>query len=338
MCTERGPYRWREGRIEPDNIGENLLPIFVDPTSGLCKLNAAGKENSEVNYDWRTNTVAFTFALGDSEKITDHMRYWISSQLINGDFRLGWFPQSTDMQAFDLTSALVGFDAGFPESPREKKQEIVWADTDGFLYEYQETAKRGGLDAAETAITTAADPITATQITVVDAVLDGSGPGSDGLKGLRLEIESQPDASGATTTEVYTIVSSTATTIDVAAFTRTPVAGDTVRIAGIPAFWRSWYDNFGSPHQHKTMMDFSLGYQDRNNPNGSISIGIGAGEFPTTFSRLSSAGMGKYRKKFTVSRTAVFFMYEFANSIPDELFLITDIDREIELVAGRRKA
>jgi len=85
-------------------------------------------------------------------------------------------------------------------------------------------------------------------------------------------------------------------------------------------------------------MDFSLGYQDRNNPDGTIDIGIGAGEFPTTFSRLSSAGMGKYRKKFTVSKTAVFFMYEFSNSFPDELFLITDFDREIEIVPGRRKA
>lgn len=85
-------------------------------------------------------------------------------------------------------------------------------------------------------------------------------------------------------------------------------------------------------------MDFSLGYQDRNNPDGSITISIGAGEFPTDFDRQSTAVMNKYRKKFTVSRTAVFFMYEFSNSVPDELFLITDFEREVAAVPARRKA
>jgi len=333
FLSERGPFRWKEGLTAPQNISENLLPLFVDPTSGLCKLNAVGKEKSEVNYDWTTNMVVWTFALGDSEEVNTHIRYWISSTRINSDYTLGWFPASPDIQAMDLSSALVGFDGGFPESPREKKQEIIWCDSLGYVYEYELGAKRGGLDASETARTTALDPITTSQITVPDTLFTTG----DGLTGLRLEIESQPDSNGDTTTEVYTIVSNTANTID-AAFTRTPVAGDAVRIAGIPAFWRSWFDHFGQPHQHKTMMDFSLGYQDRNNPDGTIDIGIGAGEFPTTFSRLSSAGMGKYRKKFTVSKTAVFFMYEFSNSFPDELFLITDFDREIEIVPGRRKA
>lgn len=335
FLSERGPYRWREGLTSPQNIGENLLPIFVDPMSGLCILNQAGKEKSEVNFDWTSNTVVFTFALGDATDVNTHMRYWIESQRINGDYTFGWFPQSPDIQAMDLSSSLVGFDGDFPESPREKKQEIIWCDSLGYVYEYQLGAKRGGLDPAEVAITTVDSLDSATQISVPDTLFTAG----DGLTGLRLEIESQPNSAGETTTEVYTIDSNTAGTIVVtSAFTRDPVAGDDVRIAGIPSFWRSWFDHFGQPHTHKTMMDFSLGYQDRNNPGGSITVNIGAGEFPETFSRVASATMGKYRKKFTVSKTAVFFMYEFSNSIPDELFLITDFDREIQLVAARRKA
>jgi hypothetical protein len=308
----------------------------VDPVSGLCKLNQAGKEKSEVNFDWTSNTVVFTFALGDATDVNTHMRYWIESQRINGDYTFGWFPQSTDIQAMDLASSLVGFDGGFPESPREKKQEIIWLDSLGYLYEYQLDAKRGGLAASEIAITAVATLDSADEITVEDSPLFTDG---DGLAGLRLEIESQPDADGETATEVYTILSNDASQIKATSnFTRDPVAGDDVRIAGIPAFWRSWFDHFGQPHSHKTMMDFSLGYQDRNNPGGSITVNIGAGEFPTEFERFAVATMDKYRKKFTVGMTGVQFMYEFSNSIPDELFLITDFDREIQLVPARRKA
>ncbi len=337
FLSERGPYRWREGQTAPQNIGENLLPIFVEPTSGLCKLNPIGKEKSEVNFDWTSNTVVFTFALGDSEDVNTHMRYWIEAQRINGDYTYGWFRGSPDIQAMDLASSLVGTDAGgFPESPREKKQEIVFADSLGYVYEYRLGQKRGGLDPAEIAVTTVDVLVDNDTITVNDTPLLTTG---DGLAGLRLEIESQPDANGETTTEVYTIASNAADEITInGTWTRDPVAGDAVRIAGIPAFWRSWFDHFGQPHQHKTMMDFSLGYQDRNNSNGSITVSIGSGEFPTSFSRQSTAVMNKARKKFTVSRTAVYFMYEFSNSIPDELFAITDFDREVEVVPARRKA
>lgn len=335
FLSERGPYRWREGRSAPDEIGENLLPIFVDPVSGLCKLAEEGRELSEVNFDWVSNTVRFTFPTGNATFPNRHMAYWILADRVNGDDRLGWFPQSPQIQAMDQTGALTGNTAGLPNAPRAKKPPLVFADQNGYVYEYGESYKRAGLDAAEPAVTTVSSTAGAT-ITVPET-LPTAG---DGLKGLRLELESQPDANGNTTVEVYEILSNTANiiTITAAAFSRTPIAGDAVRIAGIHAFWRSWVDHLGQPHQHKTLMDFSLGYQDRNNPDGSITVNIGAGEFPDTFSATETATMDKYRRKMTVSKTAVFFNYEFANSIPDELFLITDFEREVSIVPGRRLA
>ena len=159
------------------------------------------------------------------------------------------------------------------------------------------------------------------------------------MAGMRLELESQPDADGNTTTEIYEILSNTVNEITTTTpFTRTPVAGDTVRIAGIPAYWRSNFEHFGLPHQHKTMMDFSLGYMDRVNPDGVITVSVGSGEYPTVFDLEETATLDKYRKKFTIAKTAVFFMYEFANSVPDELFVITNYEREVDVVPARRKA
>lgn len=338
FLSERGPYRWREGLTVPQEIGENLLPIFVDPVSGLCKLNEEFKELSECGFDWNTNTVRFMFPIGpDATRVNTHMAYWISADRINGDYRLGWFRQSPIMLAFDLSSSLVGVDgSGNPESPREVKERLVWADEASYVYEYRLSAKRAALGASEIAVTTVDTVPGANVVRVNDTPLFTTG---DGLTGMRLEIESQPDANGDTTCEEYNIASNTSNeiTIGVPAFIRTPVAGDAVRIGGIQAFWRSWFDHFGEPHQHKTMMEFSLGYQDRNNPNGTININVMAGEFPTNFVRFAQAVMSKFRTKFTVSKTAAYYAYEFSNSIPDELFLVTNFEREVSIVPARRR-
>jgi hypothetical protein len=38
FLSDRGPYRWRPGMLKPEWIGKNLVPMFIDPESGLCQL------------------------------------------------------------------------------------------------------------------------------------------------------------------------------------------------------------------------------------------------------------------------------------------------------------
>lgn len=338
FLSERGPQRWKEGLTDPQPIGENLIPIFADPVSGMCKLVDTSKELSEVEYQAETNTVHFTFPTGTSAIVNNHMAYWNASDRNNGDYRLGWFPQSPLCQSMSLSSGLAGSALGTPDSPRAKQPALVWTDEAGYVYEYDPNQKRAGLEASEIAVTTVdSAPGAANEIDVPAA--DTLYTTGDGLIGLRVEVESLPDASGNTLTQVREIASNTASQIIVTEDFDTPIGvGDAVRIAGIPAFWRSWADHFGMPHQHKTVMDFSLGYQDRNNPEGLIVVRIGWGEFPETATVQRTAHMGKWRKKMTVSKTAVFFFYEFSNSMPDELFLITNFEREVQAVPGRRRA
>lgn len=338
FLSERGPARWREGIAKPQEIGENLLPQFVDPNSGICQLTELVKNLSEVEFDWQAQCVRFIYPIGpDAVRPNTHMAYWISADRVNGDYRLGWFPQSPQIQCMTMTSAIVGIDPddGFPFSPREVLQSLVWADESGYIYSYGMDLTRGGLLAGEVATGEIDTGSTPTVINTKDTLYTTG----DGMTGLRVEVESVPDSSGNTTTEVRQVVSNTGTSITLdTPLSFIPAEGATWNVAGIPSFWRSWFDHLGSPHDSKTLMDFSLGYQDRGANQSFINVNIGAGEFPDDFRRFRTANLDRYRRKMTASLTAVYFMYEFSNSKPDQSFLVTDFDREVAMVPGRRRA
>ena len=57
-----------------------------------------------------SNTIRFVFAIGGASRPNTHMAYWVDAQERLGDYRYGWWPQSTEIQVtvLDVTDLSEG--------------------------------------------------------------------------------------------------------------------------------------------------------------------------------------------------------------------------------------
>jgi hypothetical protein len=331
FLSERGPYRWKRGLSEPDPIGKNLLPLFIDPESGLCQLNEALRDQSEVLYDRDTDTVRFIFACGPSAtNLNRHLAYWVQAERFNGDPHSGWTYKSPQAQALDYTHVYEGLVGGLPVEPADKRGRLIWSDGDGFLYECDPVLTRGGLPQGQPATGTA---LAGSGVNLI-VTAGGLYVNGDDMEGLRLEVVHTDG-----TIDVTTVASNTATNIvPTDAFSQDPTGG-TWYVAGIPAYWRSWVDHAGQPAAHKDITHFYVGF-NLEDPSGVAVLDLQfvvANDWPVTASRTITTTLDKHRDKVLVARTGRFLTYETANSRPDEKMLITYIDPDIMILDGRRK-
>jgi hypothetical protein len=338
FMSDRGPYRWRDGVSDPQWIGENISPIFIDPTSGLCRFNESEREQTEVGFEWFSNTVRFVFAVDASTRPNAHYAYWIDAQERVGDYRLGWWPQSVEIQTMDQSVAIGQLDAdGRPPNGDAHLEHLIFGDANGYVYEYDLTHKRGGLKEGAFARGFVVAGSTVSSL----AVGGGLFTNGDGLTGLRVEVR---DVS-AGTVQIREVESNTdgaiVPTVD---FDTAPATGDIWFVGGYPAFWRSWVDHLGDPQAHKSIRNLYLGYLRTGSDDTSetslyewlLDVSVGGGDFPTSFDRTRTAELSAYRKKLLVSLTNRFFVYEVANSRPDELFAITNIQRTAQGILEKR--
>jgi hypothetical protein len=303
-------------------------------------LNEGAKELTEVGYDSLYRTVRFTYAVGDATFPNVHQAYWIDAERINQDFRLGWWPQSPNVQCMDPSVSIGPLDSdGRPPDGTKEIERFVFADSDGYVYEYQRAGRRGGLKDGQLAKGFAGAGSTVANL----VTLGGLFTTGDGLRGFRLELLHV--TTGAV--EIRTVESNTATAIvPTRDFDTAPAADDIWWVGGMPCFWRSWADHMGDPHADKTVINFYFGYLPTGSQDDAgsqydeflLDVLVGAGDFPQTFQRTRTAKLSKYRSGFLVNLTKRFFMYEFANSKPDETFLVTNFQREVEIVAAKRTA
>jgi len=336
--SERGPMRWGEGMRGPEWIGKPLAPMFIDPNSDLCKLNESARELSELGFDWASNTMRFLFATGVASFPDQQWAYWIDSEKYNQDAESGWFPLSPRAQTMTSSHSLAAAASdGTPISALSRIERMTFADDEGYVYEYGLRNTRGGLKQGAVAKTEIDAGSTASSA-VTTATMFTAG---DGLAGMRIEIV---NATTGVTIQVRKVASNTANAIvPTVDFNPTPVTGEILYIGGIPAFWRSWVDHMGDPHMHKSLLHVNLGYQrtaigEPAFQDFRLDVNIGSGEFPTAVDRVRTASVTQYRRRVLVNLTAVFFYYEVMNSRPDESWVLTNIDREIEPVLSRRRA
>jgi hypothetical protein len=130
FCSDVGPQRYRMGGW-PQNIGEFVTPLFLDPTVGMCNMNEAARLETEVLYDRDSETVRWIFACGSSVTPNRHLLYHIKAEGKTGDFRTGWSACSAQAQTLDYTNV---FTAGSPPvNPLDRRGRLTFGDILGFL-------------------------------------------------------------------------------------------------------------------------------------------------------------------------------------------------------------
>lgn len=318
--SDRGPYRWRPG-MEPEWIGQQVSPMFVDTTSDLCQISAALRDQSEVLYDQDADVVRFIFACGVSLNLNRHLMYDVKTG--------GWSRASPIAQSLDYTNVYEPLVGGLPVTPFDKRNRLVFSTPEGYLYEYEPASDRGGVPPGF--------PVTGVAQAGCGALLLVTAGGlfavGGGMAGALVEVL-YADGS----TDVRTIASNTAANIvPTLPFTQVPAAGDTWWAGGIPAYWRSWVEHGGDPAVHKTWSHLWLGYNQEFTAAGTvINVSMAVGDFPAVATRVRTADLSDYRAQLLASLTGRFFWWEFANSRPDEPFMITYFDAEITPLARRR--
>lgn len=334
FLSERGPYRWTDGLAEPEWIGKNLLPMFIDPTSGLCKLAPSRAKESEVAYDLDANTVRYIFPTGGSAVLNNHIGYWVDGQSFLGTPYAGWFFFSPKAQCFDRAMSVTGpGDDGAPLPPGERKERMLFGDDDGYVNAYELTSKRGGLPAGSLARGTAQASSTQILLEATTAANPLLTQG-DGLTGMRLEVV---HASGLIETRV--IASNTATAIvPTEDFNEIPVLSTSAWfVAGIPAFWRSHVDAVGRPHDRKSMLHLYLTYLlTAIGATPVLDVSVYAGDRTMRLRRTRTAALNDWQQKMLVARSGLYFAYEVANTRPDEMFTITAFEPEYALHGTKR--
>lgn len=337
--SERGPMRWAEGMRAPQWIGKPLAPMFVDPTSGLCTLNAEARELTELGFDWTSNTMRFIFAIGVATYPNQHWAYWIDAEKYNQDPESGWFPLSPRAQCMDRSHSIIGVDPdGKPVSALDRIERMTFADDLGYVYQYEPSSRRGGLVPGALSKGLVASGST-TSVVQTDGGLFTTG---DGMKGLRFEVVY---ADG--TREARTIASNTATAITLETpLDDAPADNDVYYVGGMPAFWRSWVDHFGDPHAPKSVQHLYVGMMRMSHvgvdtgefDDWRADVNVAVGEFPETFKRKRYALLSLYRRKMLVSATGTNWTYEIGNSRPDEGFVVTNIQPSFEPLSEKRRA
>jgi hypothetical protein len=157
----------------------------------------------------------------------------------------------------------------------------------------------------------------------------------DGLAGMFLEIVHTDGA-----IEVHPIASNTATVITIEdSWETTPITTSSWYVSGIPAFWRSWVDSMGRPHDRKTMLHLNATYTltDVGGQNSAtIDVAVHSGDRDMANLRTRTAALNDFNQKMLISRTGLYFTYEFANTRPDEMFTLVAIEPEVKVLGKKR--
>jgi len=221
-------------------------------------------------------------------------------------------------------------------SAQDRIERLVFADDDGYVYEYELSSRRGGLKPGALAKGFVASGSTTTVVNVDSSVFAVG----DGMKGMRCEIVY---ADG--TRHAREIASNTTTAITLTtALPSAPADGDVFYVGGMPAFWRSWVDIMGDAHAHKSVKHLYVGLvRMAQDPIDAFTdwrcdIEVGVGEFPQTLQVAKTATLDLYRRKILVSRTGINFVYEISNTRPDEGFVVTNVTPEAEMIPVKRRA
>lgn len=325
--SERGPYRWREGGLL-EFIGKNVQPMFMDPQSGFCLMNELARVRAKVGYNQDAEQMHFSFPCGSETHNSRHIYYWLRGQENGLKYYQGWSYGSPEAQHFDASHVYEPLIGGVPVTPQDKRERFVFSDNLGFLYEYDPDSERAGLLASEVASGTAQAASTVnTLVTSGGLYIVG-----DGLIGLRLEVV---HADGTIDERVITANTVTDITPDIP-FTQEPDDG-TWYVGGIPAYWKSWYDHAGEPANHKTWYHMHIGFNPTITQGDQVvDVNLYAGDFPTVLNRARTAALSIYYRKILASLTARFFMWEIANTRPDEPFGVTYFTNEFKPLKARR--
>jgi len=328
--SDRGPYRWRPGS-DPEWIGKNLLPMFIDNESGLCKLTETLRLESEVLYDPDSDMIRFLFPCGPGATILNrHLMYWRHAAQFNEDPASGWVFASAQAQCLDYTNVFEGLIGGVPITPFDKRNRCLFGDADGYIYEYDPASRRGALPGGVPAW---GDVQAGSGVNLIVTV-GGLYVNGDDMAGMRLEVV---HADG--TIDVRAVATNTNINIvpDVA-FSQDPTGG-TWYVGGIPAQWRSWVDHAGEPSSHKDMTHLYYGF-NLEDPAGvaTIDATVSVGqEWPTVATRSRATTLDAYRDKMLVCRTGRFFTYELSNTRPDEQFMVSYIETEMAVLEAKRR-
>jgi hypothetical protein len=328
FLSDRGPYRWRPGMIKPEWIGRGLLPLFIDPQTDLCQLNEETKLNSEVVYDGDADVLRFVFPCGATATLNRHLMYPMQAERMNQDPASGWIFASTLAQALDFSNVFGPLSGGFPITPFDRSDRCLFSDELGYLYEYDPALQRGGVPSAGDA-TGVVQAGSGVSLVITAGGLYNTG---DGLAGALLEIVYTDG-----TIETRTIASNTATDIVPSIPLGQDPTDGTWYIGGIPAYWRSWIDSAGDPTEHKSCIHLHVGF-NREFTSGDQVIDFNvyaSNEWATDIQVVRTGRLTKWREKRLVSYTGRYFMWEFANTRPDEPFMISFFEPELIPAAKR---
>jgi hypothetical protein len=329
FLSDRGPYRWKVGMGQPQWIGKNLLPMFIDPSSGLCQMTEGLRLESEACYDQDARVVRFAFPCGPTSVLNRHIGYWVDAEKYNGDPESGWITYSALPQCMDQGMALTTLVGGIPATPFDRRSRFIFAENNGYAYEYDQAYTRSGLPAG----TPASGTIQAGSGVNLIVTTGGLFMIWDDMAGMRLEVVHTDGTIDITTVQANTLVNIT----PAAALSQDPTGG-TWYVGGIPGQWRSWVDHMGTPGGHKDMSHLHLGYNLESGPPGynlDVTVSV-SGDWPATATRTRTAALTAHREKLLIARTGRFFTYEIANSRPDEPFLLTYIETTEKALKGRR--
>jgi hypothetical protein len=316
--------------------------MFVDPESGMCKLNAAGSLNSYVRYDQMSDQVRFSFPVGNSLRMNRHATWWRSSPELLQDIYHSWFFQSPQMQCMDETHAFGRLDLSTddgsgnqaPQNQFSRPEFFVWGDADGYIYEFDPRTSRAGLALGQVASGISNEVGNGESTSAL--VWSGGAfyTGGDGLAGLRLEVR-HPDGS----VDIRKIASNTNSTIvPVGPFSQAPVEAE-FWIAGIPMHWLSWLDHGGAPVDMKKLTHLYFGFNQADlneDVVGDFAIGHGY-TVPSGPSRTGTFPLTRNEWKKAVYRIGRFFRWSLSNTYPDQRFMISYIDRDFKPIARRRR-
>ncbi len=332
FLSDRGPYRWLPKSAKPEWIGRDISPLFIDPSTGLCQLNEALRLEAEIEYDQDARQVRWIFACGPTMLLNRHLMYWIDADKYNGSGESAWKFASSKPQCMDNTQALGPLVGGEPITAFDKRGRLIFGDEWGYVSEYDPSLGgwRGGLPAAVPADGTA-QAGSGLNLIVTTGGLWTTG---DGMQEMRLEIEYLDG-----TIDVRQIASNTGVNIvPTSPFSQDPT-GALWYVAGIPAYWRSWVDHEGDPKAHKTLIHLYVGY-NREFPveDRGIDVSVSwSGDWPMVRKRARFARLDRHRDKQLISGTGRYFTYEFANSRPDEPFLLSYFETEMIKTGGIRR-
>jgi hypothetical protein len=312
--SDRGPYRWRPGALDPQFIGRNIQPMFIDPESGICKLNEQASAESEVFYDQDADVVRFAFPTGPwGGFINRHLMYNPRAVEYGLKFYQSWSMSSATAQTFDR-GIYEPFIDGVPADPLEFRARSCFIDKHNYVMRFEPDSTRTNVSPSEVLTGTVQAASTTTLLRILGGLITTS------LVGGMAEVVFSDG-----TAEVREIIANSATTISVDhPFSQDPI-GATWYACGIHAIWRSWVDTVGNPAAHKDLTHLHVGYNTEFPTSGFVvDVNVSAAyEWPTTSQRSRTADLSLNREKMLIARVGRFWTYEFANTRPDEKMLIT---------------